>query len=862
MTDQMRGVGKDLNTLARGGNRFRFQTFSDRLMNMDIDVHHRMVDKSADLTLTSETDTTFSYFQRELDLLSETNATAAFVQLHSQLQPLAMKGQLAQILHHSQTIVSLLTQHLHDCSLIPDIVTLISALARDLRAEFVPSLFNQCVDAMVMLFINNTNQILINHEAIESIFSCFGYLFKFLAKYLIPIFTQVYTHIQPLLFHPTHGFIREFAAQSLAFLIRKVIALSQCPLHQIFLNSQVFEEGLLSDLACESLGMLVFETMNGIQNALHSCATTILTTSFNLLGSHPIENIGRILSHALHLTICHVSKESAEVVWQQYETAFTRPMNEPLLRWYMDQCLEWIVYPHSVAQCNRRSKKGERLWEDADRIDALVEQIAKQVQNHLNTMSKMAFLLFKLYEANVCHETVRRIIHAFGPTSSVFISELLTLIESSQIPLTDLFTSTQTLVQWVLNERNITALCHLSRISNEPLSLYGPSGANMVGYIIEILEQRDTLACDCLRVMRSIQCEVNYAHLLEICHLIVEDSFDLDRNMCVEALQTMAFAEKQLNSSCPLTHQVIAKLSFVVLDLRVLDAVYQLVRKGQVVLEGEVRQRYLNACVTGIRQNMNLCMQLMILLFADDTWVVHSPVGHGENQTFEVRCMKADHIQPILEAYKQMNTNGLEAMATINFHVHQITTIVKYEHMPHIKKVIEVMLHFLYGCLTMGLNTVCEALVSCIQVFAPIAKDAFALLLKSYMHRAECFESDDISQAAQVQFHLYVWQVAQSSVATLDSTFLQYYVARFYRFLHVEYIPVFGSPCPLVSDRTEFMLLESVDEESNVLNGLDPLLAAHVYLPFLSDYQYDSAMLQSRSMLLCMFHAIAILKDL
>ena len=56
-------------------------------------------------------------------------------------------------------------------------------------------------------------------ELLEALFSCWGYLFKYLHRQLIRELSSLFIRFEPLFSHKRE-YVRQFAAQSFAFLVR------------------------------------------------------------------------------------------------------------------------------------------------------------------------------------------------------------------------------------------------------------------------------------------------------------------------------------------------------------------------------------------------------------------------------------------------------------------------------------------------------------------------------------------------------------------------------------------------------------------------------------------------------------------
>lgn len=92
---------------------------------------------------------------------------------------------------------------------------LLVAVAKDLRKEF----YIYYEDVLnVLLELLNTN----NAEQLEWTFTCLAYMFKFLWRSLVKNVKNVFITLLPLLSDNKPHYINEFAAESFAFIARKV----------------------------------------------------------------------------------------------------------------------------------------------------------------------------------------------------------------------------------------------------------------------------------------------------------------------------------------------------------------------------------------------------------------------------------------------------------------------------------------------------------------------------------------------------------------------------------------------------------------------------------------------------------------
>lgn len=94
---------------------------------------------------------------------------------------------------------------------------LIVALAKDVRKDFYPyfcpSILRECVN------LSNTAE----PEQIDWVFTCLAYLFKYLRTSIVRNMNNVLPELLPLLSSNKPPYINNFAAESFAYIARKVI---------------------------------------------------------------------------------------------------------------------------------------------------------------------------------------------------------------------------------------------------------------------------------------------------------------------------------------------------------------------------------------------------------------------------------------------------------------------------------------------------------------------------------------------------------------------------------------------------------------------------------------------------------------
>jgi hypothetical protein len=93
--------------------------------------------------------------------------------------------------------------------------SLIAALARDTQLEFVP-LFDDVLAETLIKMLDTTSAALL-----EALFSCWGFLFKYLQRHFVTSISDLFLRIERLFAHRREH-VRRFIAQGFAFLVRKL----------------------------------------------------------------------------------------------------------------------------------------------------------------------------------------------------------------------------------------------------------------------------------------------------------------------------------------------------------------------------------------------------------------------------------------------------------------------------------------------------------------------------------------------------------------------------------------------------------------------------------------------------------------
>eukprot|EP00124_Ichthyophonus_hoferi_P003712 Ihof_evm2s341 gene=Ihof_evmTU2s341 len=252
---------KQLNTdPSKGTNKYKFQSFAERLNGAKINVTHRV----GQVVINPED--ADSFFMEALMKWKELNCTKHFAQFCCDVNPLI--GSFHLLVYNQQKVVQIILRHLQvPHSMASEVLLdLLTQLARDLRLDFYPN-FKDVFVVLVSLLSDVQNV-----DLITNTFTALSYLFKFLSKYLVRDIDEVFSYYLDLLAEDQRPHVRQFAAESFSFLLRKVpVANFGERVDAIFthLHNHSRPEFI------EGLGALLFETVKGTTTQFHSKAPEV-----------------------------------------------------------------------------------------------------------------------------------------------------------------------------------------------------------------------------------------------------------------------------------------------------------------------------------------------------------------------------------------------------------------------------------------------------------------------------------------------------------------------------------------------------------------------------------------------------------
>jgi U3 small nucleolar RNA-associated protein 20 len=395
--------------------RFKFRSFSERIATIKIDVIHR-VGRPEDIPEDAE-----SCFVDGLKKWRDLNSTADFTKFCLQASHLVQT--FPQVVHHQDALLSLLKESLSsaaDLALQP-LLDLTVQLARDLQTDF----YSHFQDYLIIIshFVMATDS-----QIVENAFTCLAYLIKFLWRHIVADIQPVYKLYCSLLLGNKKAHVRRFAAESFAFLIRKCS--KQEEVVDTILQSCHDHENLL-----EGVGVLLFETMKGVNKQFHSSTKMFL---FHLV-MRAVNARERLGCEEKSVVVClkkmmecmaeYCRQETSLVVWQVLLDCLTQVCDNSNAGIADHLCvlLEllhiWISW-----------RKGARIMCPAKICKAFTDilPLAAQFTKLSNTLMALCSSLFTVLPNWSCDETLlyllQSIYKSFLPTATI-ASFSLSLLE-------------------------------------------------------------------------------------------------------------------------------------------------------------------------------------------------------------------------------------------------------------------------------------------------------------------------------------------------------------------------------------------------------------------------------------------------
>ncbi|KYN45016.1 Small subunit processome component 20 like protein [Trachymyrmex septentrionalis] len=283
-------------------NVFRFKPFSERITEIDVDVFHRVTHRNEDEAEEIET-----YFHETLLKWNVLNLTDGYTAFRKEVRDIIT---LPQLLHKKQHVIDTLMLYLRkrDPLFLQPILELIIAVARDLQKEFY-DYFPEFLSEIICLLQTK------DAEQIEYTFTTLAYLFKFLWRYLTRNIKTVMPLLLPLLADTQPVYINRFAAESFAFVVRKIKdkdSFLKLVLHILEDRNKNAKENGISGCA-----KLLFEVISGTPGQFHSCGEQMLLFYFNALQDETIDKTltYEVLREIITCILQNIHPQKCNIMW-------------------------------------------------------------------------------------------------------------------------------------------------------------------------------------------------------------------------------------------------------------------------------------------------------------------------------------------------------------------------------------------------------------------------------------------------------------------------------------------------------------------------------------------------------------------
>ncbi|OXU31234.1 hypothetical protein TSAR_014768 [Trichomalopsis sarcophagae] len=280
-------------------NTFKFKPFSERVNDIDVDVFHKVAHRNEVVTA-EETETFFYQCIQKWNFL---NLSQSYSNFRKEVADIIT---LPQLLNRKQHVVDTLLKYLKlkDPLCLQTIFDLVIALAKDLEIDFYeyfPEFLTIIID---LLQIRDAEQL-------ENTFHTLAYLFKFQWRYMIKNIDTIFNLLVPLLADTRPPYVNNFAAESFAFVVRKVKD-KEAFLRLVLDALEQKPDGVVG------CGKLLFHVLAGIPGQFHSCAENMLNIYLSALRDSSIKQqqlLFEVLSTVFKCISSEIHPQKCDVLW-------------------------------------------------------------------------------------------------------------------------------------------------------------------------------------------------------------------------------------------------------------------------------------------------------------------------------------------------------------------------------------------------------------------------------------------------------------------------------------------------------------------------------------------------------------------
>ncbi|XP_017786283.1 PREDICTED: small subunit processome component 20 homolog [Nicrophorus vespilloides] len=297
----------------KADNVFKFQRFAERISQIDVDVVHKVPHRYED----QEEEEISSNFHKAIEKWDLLNLTESYELFKKEAKPRNIVT-LPQLLHNKDHVVKTLIKHLKFNNILcqQPLLEIVSAVAQDLHNDFY-EYYIDILDTLVGLLKTKES------DLIEWTFQCLAKVFKILWRTLVKDIGRVLTTLLPLLSSNYPDYITDFAAESFAFVARKVK--DRNTFLKLILKSIKHEKQVI--IGC---GKLLFQVLQGIEGQFHSCADTFFPFLLQSLGNEklPQDELFEILEQIIINISENIKLAKIELVWKSFNEILQKLFSE------------------------------------------------------------------------------------------------------------------------------------------------------------------------------------------------------------------------------------------------------------------------------------------------------------------------------------------------------------------------------------------------------------------------------------------------------------------------------------------------------------------------------------------------------
>lgn len=290
------------------GKNHTYVSFTDRVASIRIDPIRRGEQKR----LAPDATETTSLFVNAIERWNELNLSTSYTTFAAECSPFAES--LAMLLYNQNKVFDILITAIKNSDEhgMEPLLDILVNFARDLGEDFEP-FYPRAVETCIGIILDNQrNDKML--EMVELSFNCLASMFKFLARLIVQNLIPTYDLLLPLFggikTQKQRNFILRFAAESMAFLVRRAQKenLTNIVDHIV---EKVVEDKSNEQYIMSSM-MLFATTLKGPGTTLHSKTASLITTFYESCHKY---RAGDLISHILVDGLHHAREDTAAPIY-------------------------------------------------------------------------------------------------------------------------------------------------------------------------------------------------------------------------------------------------------------------------------------------------------------------------------------------------------------------------------------------------------------------------------------------------------------------------------------------------------------------------------------------------------------------